>query len=79
MTGDLAERIISEYRELQGLRLTKRQAARLWALDADHCEAVLNELVACGRLSLDGKGQYVLAHADRQESSSHERAVEAVA
>ena len=75
MARDVAERIISEYRELQGLRLTRRQAARLWALDADHCEAVLNELVASGRLSLDAKGQYVLPHADRQKGSSHERAV----
>jgi hypothetical protein len=76
---DVAERIMSEYRQLQGLRLTMCQAARLWALDADECEAVLHALVTCGRLSLDDKGQYGLPPAVARERSSVRRAPEAVA
>jgi hypothetical protein len=35
----------SEYLEMPGLQLTRAQAARLWALDARTCEAVLDALV----------------------------------
>ena len=63
MSIDVAERIMSEYRQLRGLRLTKRQAIRLWALDEHQCEAVLRSLVAGGWLSLDSRGQYALPDA----------------
>jgi hypothetical protein len=42
----LRTRIESEFRELPGLRLTRWQAARLWALDMTECEAVLSRMVA---------------------------------
>lgn len=39
-----------QFREMPGLRLTERQAARLCALDARTCRAVLAHLVASGFL-----------------------------
>jgi len=62
MSMDVAERIMSEYRQFRGLRLTKRQAIRLWALDEHECDAVLRSLVAGGWLCLDSSGQYALPH-----------------
>jgi hypothetical protein len=35
----------AEYLEMPGLKLTSAQAARLWTLDSDTCEAVLTTLV----------------------------------
>jgi len=34
-------RVQGEFREMPGLRVTRAQAQRLWALDAAVCEAVL--------------------------------------
>ena len=57
-----ARRIVTEFRELPGLRLTLPQAARMWALDRTECEAVLEALVDAGILRRFG-GTY--AQADR--------------
>lgn len=78
MRMDVAERIMSEYRQFPGLRLTKRQAIRLWALDEHECEAVLGTLVAGGWLCLDSCGQYALPHT-AWGPPVVDRAVEAVA
>jgi phosphoribosyl-dephospho-CoA transferase len=53
-------RILAEYREMPGLRLTLRQAARLWAMDAVHCQAILDALVASGSLRRGLTGEYCL-------------------
>jgi hypothetical protein len=45
---------------MPGLRLTVRQAARLWAMDAAHCRAMLDALVASGSLRRSSKGEYCL-------------------
>jgi hypothetical protein len=42
---DLLRRVQSEFLEMPGLRVTRAQACRLWALDAAVCEAVLSALV----------------------------------
>jgi len=42
---DLLRRVRAEFLEMPGLRLTRAQARRLWALDEVHCEAVLAALV----------------------------------
>jgi hypothetical protein len=55
-----SQRILAEYREIPGLRLTLRQAARLWAMDAVHCQAVLDALVASGSLRRSQEGEYCL-------------------
>lgn len=42
---DLLRRIRGEFHEMPGLRLTRRQAQRLWGLEAAACDAVLRALV----------------------------------
>ena len=41
---DVLQRVRAEYREMPGLRLTQRQAQRLWNLDSSTCETVLDIL-----------------------------------
>lgn len=41
----LAERVRSEFNEMPGLRLTARQAARMWGLDGPSCGAVIDILI----------------------------------
>lgn len=51
MSHELAmRRIRSDYLELTGLKLTVAHAARLWAIDVDRAEAILQELTARGFL-----------------------------
>jgi hypothetical protein len=43
---DWQDLIRSEYLEVPGLRLTTAQIRRMWGLDADTCEVVLEGLVS---------------------------------
>ena len=43
VTSEILRRAEGEYREMPGLSLTLPQAARLWGLDCDTCERVLDE------------------------------------
>jgi hypothetical protein len=54
-------RILSEYREMPGLTLTERQAARLLGLDLDTCRTVLTALVERRVLRRTTTGAYVRA------------------
>jgi hypothetical protein len=42
---DVLQRVRAEFLEMSGLRLTRAQARRLWALDEALCEAILATLV----------------------------------
>jgi len=55
---DLLRRIWNEFLEMPGLRLTSQQAQRLWALDADTCGAVLENLVELKFLRRGPEGRY---------------------
>lgn len=44
-TEQMLHRVCSEYVEMPGLRLTRRQAQRLWGLDEETCSQVLSFLV----------------------------------
>jgi hypothetical protein len=57
----LLEIVRGEFLEMPGLRLTKKQAQRLWAIDADACEAVLNALEGSQFLRHTRSGEYFLA------------------
>jgi hypothetical protein len=57
----LLEIVRGEYLEMPGLRLTRRQAQRLWALDSDTCDALLETLEAAGFLRRTRGGDYMLA------------------
>jgi hypothetical protein len=53
--GALCERVQAEFREMPGLKLTLRQASRLFAIDPLECEHVLTTLVRDGELATNGK------------------------
>jgi hypothetical protein len=57
----LLDIVRGEYLEMPGLRLTRRQARRLWALDDATCEAMLTTLQDAGFLRLTRGGDYILA------------------
>jgi len=50
-----------EFLEMPGLRLTRRQAQRLWALDTATCDALLDTLETAQFLRRTPGGEYVLA------------------
>ena len=49
-------RVREEFLEMPGLRLTPPQARRLWGLDGDACQAVIDALVACAFLKWTAGG-----------------------
>jgi hypothetical protein len=62
-SGDLICRIRSEYLEMPGLRLTAREAQRLFGLDATTCDGILDHLRESGFLSRTNDGIFTLAQA----------------
>ena len=56
---DLLQRMKSEYLEMPGLRLTSHQAHRLWGVDHDRCEALLEALVDAKFLDRTREGAFV--------------------
>ena len=57
--------IQAEYREMPGLELTKPQVRRLWTLDPQTCDTVLDALVAAHFLRQTPRGVYILDHNGR--------------
>lgn len=55
---DLFNRIRGEFLEMPGLRLTSRQAARLWSMDEEVARALLAALVATGFLARTSQGLF---------------------
>jgi hypothetical protein len=62
---DVLQRVRAEYREMPGLRLTQRQAQRLWNLDSTTCEAILETLESARFLRRTSDQSYVLATRDQ--------------
>lgn len=56
---ELTRRVQAEYLEMPGLRLTERQARRIWNLDEGRCEAVLRTLVDLQFLRRTAEGAFV--------------------
>jgi len=56
----LLEMVKAEYLEMPGLRLTGRQAQRLWALDGATCDALLDMLESTHFLRRSPRGEYML-------------------
>jgi len=52
----LVQRVVADFREFPGMRLTPRQAQRLWALDARQYDRLLDLLVANGFLRRHANG-----------------------
>lgn len=57
----LLYRVRSEFLEMPGLRLTPAQAARLWALDRQTSERILDGLTMAGFLFRNREGAYLRA------------------
>ena len=57
--GDLLQRIQCEFLEMPGLRLTERQARRLWNLDSVACANILRALVDGGFLFRTPDGSFM--------------------
>jgi hypothetical protein len=59
--ADALRRAKSEYLEMPGLKLTRNQAARLWASDIRLCDAVLSTLVQDRFLTVTPSASFVRA------------------
>ena len=59
VTDDTLVRIRGEYLEMPGLRLTARQAQRLWHLDRARCEVLLNALADARFLWRTADGAFI--------------------
>lgn len=55
----LMDRVRGEYREMPGLNLTVPQACRLWQVDREQCQAVLEALVDEEFLTRTSSGAFV--------------------
>ena len=56
---DWVQVIRSEYLEMPGLSLTKPQARRLWGLDPETCDALIERMVSAGFLRRTPGASYV--------------------
>jgi len=56
---DVLQRIQGEFTEMPGLRLTPAQAQRLWGLDQNVCEQLLDVLVKADFLSQTRDGSFI--------------------
>jgi len=54
-----------EYEESPGLSLTREQVKRLWSLDAELCDAILNSLTASGFLRQNIRQMFVRSDGSR--------------
>ena len=54
----LAARVLTEFSELPGLRLTLWQTQRLYGVSADEAERTMDRLVRAGFLTLARDGSY---------------------
>jgi hypothetical protein len=57
--GEVVRRIVAEFLEMPGLRLTAAQAQRLWDVDAPTCASVLAALTEARFLIRTRDGAYV--------------------
>ena len=57
----LLQRVRSEFLEMPGLRLTPAQAARLWQLDTQVCQQIIESLVGSAFLRRTAAGSIVRA------------------
>ena len=56
---DVLQRIQGEFKEMPGLRLTPAQAQRLWGLDRNVCDQLLDALVKANFLSQTRDGSFI--------------------
>jgi hypothetical protein len=59
----IVRRIQCEFVEMPGLQLTPAQATRLWGLEREACQAVINALIASAFLRWTPTGAVIRAEA----------------
>ena len=57
----VTRRVREEFREMPGLRLTPAQATRLWGLEQEVCERVIDSLIAAAFLRWTAAGSVTRA------------------
>ena len=55
----LITRVRNEFLEMPGLRLSETQAMRLWGLNREECERVIDALVTASFLHRTDRGEFV--------------------
>ncbi len=58
-TTTLIRQMRDEYQKLPGLKLTREQACRLWAVNVETCDAAIDALVQEGFLHKTGTGKFI--------------------
>ena len=58
-TSTLISKMRGEYESMPGLKLTREQACRLWAVDDRTCDAALEALLTEGFLHPTGTGKFI--------------------
>ena len=58
-TSTLISKMRGEYESLPGLKLTREQACRLWAVDEETCEIAFDALISEGFLHRTGTGKFI--------------------
>jgi len=58
-TSTLIRQIRDEYQNMPGLKLTREQACRLWAVSNETCDAAIDALVEEGFLQKTGTGKFI--------------------
>ena len=66
----VAQRVLAEFEEMPGMRLSLRQASRLFGLSEDSCRVVLDVLVDAAYLRQTSSGEVTLADRSRPNRSS---------
>ena len=65
--ADWLRLIQAEYLEMPGLQLTKRQIQRLWTLEPDLCDLLIDRLLQKEFLRKGPRDSYVLAARPRRD------------
>jgi hypothetical protein len=55
----LLARVVGEYRESPGLSLTRAQFQRLWSLDGETCDSLVDTLIASHVLRRTRTGSFI--------------------
>src|SRR5438105_14958854 len=80
---DVIQRVVAEYREMPGLRLTVEQVGRLCGIERAICQRVLDALVGATILRVTSHAHYTLAtdgphiRPAKADLSVHERSAKA--
>jgi hypothetical protein len=76
-TSTLIRQIREEYQTMPGLKLSREQACRLWAVNIETCDAALNALLEEGFLHTTGTGKFIALPRPAGAAAAHVRELNA--